>query len=336
MKANKKLRLAVSIGCPRGIGPEISIRAALSLRGVDVIFVGDRAVVDKALARAGVDADRVPSVDAAGVQARRGGRLVHWNESSSLGRASFGSARAGECQRAWVLEALALVQRGAADALVTAPISKAAVVRGGFPNFVGHTELLGEVFPAAHPTMCFTDGAMAVTLVTTHLGLSAVPTAISRAGVIRAVGALVTLLRASSKAAAKIVVAGLNPHAGEEGQFGREELDVIAPAVRRAAKAAAKARVTVEGPVGAETAFRWLKAGDVNGVVAMYHDQATIACKLLGFGELVNVTLGLPLVRTSPDHGTAYDIAWKGKPDPAAMKRAMQMAASLLAAKTFR
>jgi len=239
------------------------------------------------------------------------------------------TAEGGRAQLAALDAAIdrALAQGGA---VVTAPTSKAAVERSGVP-FTGQTEHLARRASLAEDavTMMFLGPRLKVALATTHLALGRVPGAVTRARVGRAIDHLAEALgRLRGGARGVIAVAALNPHAGEGGLFGREEVDVIAPAIREAA-AALGGGVRLEGPVGAETAFRRAAAGDVDGVVAMYHDQATIASKLLDWGKAVNVTWGLPFVRTSVDHGVAYDAAAAGAASADGMRAALRLAARL-------
>jgi 4-hydroxythreonine-4-phosphate dehydrogenase len=183
--------------------------------------------------------------------------------------------------------------------------------------------------------MAFWCEALTTSLVTTHLPLAAVPRAITPAAVARATFWTARLCFAMGARRPKIAVCSLNPHAGEAGLLGREESRRIAPGIERAAERLARARIGADlrGPVPAESAFRLARDGAFDAVVAMYHDQATIPMKLLGFGEAVNVTLGLPIVRTSVDHGTAYDRAGRGSADPRGMREAMRLAARLARAR---
>jgi len=251
---------------------------------------------------------------------------------------------AGAAQLRWLEQATELVRDGACAALTTGPISKKAVASSGLPKaarFRGHTEWLAERLAAREVVMAFTAGgdraakrpALTTALVTTHVPLARVAESITPAGVAAASFWLAELLVRLGYRTPHVVVAALNPHAGEEGLLGDEERRVIRPGIRRARRRLARRGLSAEltGPVGAETAFRRCVAGDYHGVVAMYHDQATIPCKLLGFGEAVNVSLGLPIVRTSVDHGTGYDIAGTGRASSAGMERAVQLAARLAA-----
>jgi 4-hydroxythreonine-4-phosphate dehydrogenase len=183
--------------------------------------------------------------------------------------------------------------------------------------------------------MAFWSEALVTALVTTHLPLAKVARAIRPEAVASTAYWLVRLLRALGTRAPALAIASLNPHAGEGGLLGREEIDAIAPGIALAEERLAREglRATLTGPLGAETAYRRAAARTFDGVVAMYHDQATIPSKLVAFGDAVNVTLGLPIVRTSVDHGTAYDVAWRHTADPRGMIGALTLAARLARSK---
>ncbi|MCC6525508.1 MAG: 4-hydroxythreonine-4-phosphate dehydrogenase PdxA [Polyangiaceae bacterium] len=338
--------LAVSLGCPCGIGPEVSLRAAvLERRHVRAVLVGDPAVVERVRAAA-PGARLVAVADAAGCRALAAGSIGVWSAAARLPappRPGRPDAAAGAAQLAWIDAALDLVGAGACDALVTGPVSKAAIASSGVrgaARFRGHTEHLAArlgvrsvVMAFAAPGLGRRKGCFATALVTTHLPLARVPRAVTRDKVAAATVALARLCRRLGVARPAIAVTGVNPHAGEDGLLGTEETRVVAPGIAAARALLRRARLEVElaGPLGAETAYRLAHAGRFHGVVAMYHDQATIACKLAGFGELVNVTLGLPVVRTSVDHGTGYDLAGTGRASPDGMRAALRMAAELAA-----
>ena len=258
-----------------------------------------------------------------------------WTGATQLSRAvAHGkpTPAAGAAQLAWIDEATELVRGGHCDALVTAPVSKEAIVSGGgAKGFRGHTEHLASRLGAREVVMAFVGEVLTTALVTTHLPLSRVTRAITPAAVATSTFHLVKLLSRLRHDAPRVVVAALNPHAGEGGLLGSEERTAITPGVRRARRRLSRAglRATVVGPMGAETAFRRAAAGDFDGVVAMYHDQATIPMKLLGFGDAVNVSLGLPITRTSVDHGTGYDVAGSGQASARGMAAALALAASL-------
>ena len=374
----KRRVVAISLGCPAGVGPEVAVLGAAETRGeARSVLVGDRAVIDRAAELRGVPRSRIVGVhDAEGVRALRKKEIGWWEPSAPLGTISeIGrpSARDGAAQLAWVDEATDLVTTGVADALVTGPVSKAAIASSGVPGaevFRGHTEHLGARLGAREVIMAFAGDALITALVTTHLALANVPAAITPESVAssaywlaRLVGALRTKpekgtkndtakddARQDTKAGAprsakpehgrrhektrtlSIAVASLNPHAGESGLLGHEEIDVIVPGIALARERLAAEGIAADliGPIGAETAIRLAARGAYDGVLTMYHDQATIPSKLLGFGEAVNITLGLPIVRTSVDHGTGYDVAGTGRANPLGMIEAIRVAVKLV------
>jgi 4-hydroxy-L-threonine phosphate dehydrogenase PdxA len=211
---------------------------------------------------------------------------------------------------------------------VSGPVSKAAIAHSGArgaATFRGHTEWLRDRDGARHAVMCFAAPRLVTSLVTTHLPLARVPRALTPEGVRDASVELVRLRTLLGKRRPRVAVASLNHHAGESELLGREEATAIVPGIALARSSLGRSARLI-GPVGAETAYRLALAGDYDGVVAMYHDQATIPMKLVAFGDAVNVTMGLSIVRTSVDHGTAYDIAWTGTADPGGMTAAMALA----------
>jgi 4-hydroxythreonine-4-phosphate dehydrogenase len=334
-------RVVVSIGCPCGVGPEVSVVAAAAEKRARVLLVGDEGALRTAAEGRRVSQRRLVRVDepeAAWSLSR--GRIAIWQPTEPLKardlRPGAPTPKSGAAQLAWIDLACELVARGSADALVTGPVSKEAIVRSGAHDsrgFLGHTEHLQRRLRAREVVMAFWSPGLVTSLATTHLPLARVPAAVTPAAVSRATYWLADLLARLAKRAPRLVVTGLNPHAGEGGLLGREEERGIAPGIARARERLRSARIaaTIEGPVPAESAFRLAVAGRWDGVVAMYHDQATIPMKLVEFGEAVNVSLGLPIVRTSVDHGTAYDRAGTWTADARGMKEAMGLAVALAA-----
>jgi 4-hydroxythreonine-4-phosphate dehydrogenase len=342
-------RIALSIGCPSGIGPEVSVAAAVAVRGARVLLVGDAGAIASAAKRASrrkaVDAARVVRVSEPGnAWSIARGCIAVWQPTRDLAprdRVPGAPTRAsGAAQLAWIDAACDLVARGDADALVTGPVSKEVIGCSGAPgasSFLGHTEHLQRRLRAREVVMAFWSPALVTSLVTTHLPFARVAVAITPAAVARATYWLAWLLlrlapRATETAkVARVAVAALNPHAGEGGLLGHEESRCITPGIvrARARLRGAGMHAEVEGPIPAESAFRLALAGTWDGVAAMYHDQATIPMKLTGFGDAVNVSLGLPIVRTSVDHGTAYDRAGSGTADARGMRAAIVLATKL-------
>lgn len=210
-------------------------------------------------------------------------------------------------------EAVTLARRGELDAIVTGPVHKARMHEVGF-KFPGQTEFFAERCGVKNFAMCLTGGKLTVALVTAHIPLRKVARALTQAEIVRVGLLLAQFLQARSKTAPRIAVAGLNPHAGESGKLGGEEIEIIAPAVEElnSSLVAGHTSLVFTGPVSPDTVFHRALAGEFDAVLCMYHDQGLIPLKLHAFDDGVNVTLGLPFPRTSPDHGTAFDIAGKG------------------------
>ncbi|MGH7923698.1 MAG: 4-hydroxythreonine-4-phosphate dehydrogenase PdxA [Candidatus Binatus sp.] len=321
--------LAISMGDPAGIGPEVILKAAAALasrRGAPaIVVVGDLSAMRAAAARL----RDVP----APCDWLRGQPQIRLTKGIGVLSISSLSARAirpahptvegGGAAYDYIVTGARMAMRGEVDALVTAPISKDWMNRAGH-HFPGHSELLAGMARTRLWRMMFAGGELTVALVTAHMGFAKVASALTRRNIFDTIRLLTTHLRgALGVARPRIAVLGLNPHAGEGGMFGDEEIRVIAPAVRRAQREG----IDAYGPVAPDTAFI-RKAGsfDFDAAVAMYHDQGLIALKTLEFDRAVNVTLGLPFVRTSPDHGTAFDIAGKGVANPSSMIAAVEYA----------
>lgn len=325
------MRLAVSVGDPAGVGLLVTVPAVTALRTeISTVCFGDGARLRAAFSTCGWSPDDMlewprqePGLGQVGIA-----HVANWTEAMVTRRGP--TPEGGRAQLAGLVAATEATQFGRLDALVTGPVSKAAIVESGVP-FSGHTEWLAERCGMAPDdvTMLFLGPRLQVGLVTTHVSVRNLPGEITRQRVQRSVMHLAQALERLDESGVLEVV-GLNPHAGEGGLFGTEELDTIAPAVDdlRGSDRLAP-RFALVGPVASEAAFRRAAAGTTCGVVAMMHDQATIASKLLDFGSAVNVTWGLPFVRTSVDHGVAYDAAERGTADHSGMLAALRMAAQL-------
>ncbi len=305
-------RLLVTMGDPAGIGPEVLLRALSRWRNraAQLSIVGDLQWLKQ---RAGRHRISVP-------WARF--RWVDLGDLCSGVRPGKVQAGAGRAAYACLEEAVRILRRGEAEGLVTAPVSKEAIVRAGI-SWRGHTEHLGKRF-RCRPVMMLTTGRLRVALVTTHLALRDVPRALTRAAVAQ-------VIRMTHRALAaefgirrpRLALAALNPHCGEGGLFGEEEKRILLPALR-------SADGEVAGPLPADSVMAAAARGRFDAVVALYHDQALIPIKMLGWDQAVNVTLGLPFVRTSPVHGTAFDLAARGEADPRSMEAALHLAVRLV------
>jgi 4-hydroxythreonine-4-phosphate dehydrogenase len=306
--ASQGVRVAVTLGDPAGIGPEVT---AAALRALPEGLTGIRVYGDQhALERAG---GAPASVE-----------RVH------LASAEVVAGRPDPAAAPGVVEAIRAAARaclaGELDALVTAPIAKEMLWRAGFP-YPGHTELLAEICGKSRAVMLLCGGALRVVPATVHCALREVPERLSTQGLVEILEVLgCELAPRFGLARARIAVCGLNPHAGEGGQFGDEEARIIAPAVR----AAAARGIDAHGPLSADSLFTRAVAGEFDAVLGMYHDQVLGPLKLHAFGRAVNVTLGLPIVRTSVDHGTAFDIAGQGRADAGSMREALRLAVELV------
>src|SRR6266480_1083391 len=255
-------------------------------------------------------------------------QIIGKHPDCSLGKPTLETARTAA---AALEEVVTLARRGEIDAIVAGPIHKARMHEAGF-KFPGQTEFFAERCGVNNFAMCLTGGKITVALVTTHLPLRDVSNALKQSEIVRVGLLLVDFLRSRSKTAPHIAVAGLNPHAGESGKIGREEIEIIAPAIAKLNKsllASHQSTSRFTGPTPSDTLFFHLTNEKWDAAVCMYHDQGLIPLKLHAFHSGVNVTLGLPFPRTSPDHGTAFDIAGKGIARPDSMIAAINLAAEL-------
>ncbi|MBN8726493.1 MAG: 4-hydroxythreonine-4-phosphate dehydrogenase PdxA [Xanthomonadales bacterium] len=328
-------RLAITAGEPAGIGPELVARLAASDIAADLVAITDRQLLADAAARADIALD-IQAYDPATPIARRPAGRIRVAAVSLPAPAEPG--RLDPRNASHVLATLARAADGAAsgefNAIVTAPVHKGIINDAGIP-FTGHTEFFARRTGCEVVMMLVApraggrphgEGDLRVALATTHLPLAAVPRAIGRAGLVRHLRILFdALIGPFGIAAPRVAVLGLNPHAGEGGHLGREELDEIMPAITQLRAAG----YDLEGPLPADTAFvpRYLERFDA--VLAMYHDQGLPVLKHAGFGHAVNVTLGLPWIRTSVDHGTALDLAGTGRADAGSLLTAARLALAL-------
>jgi 4-hydroxythreonine-4-phosphate dehydrogenase len=320
-------KLAITMGDPGGIGPEIVVKAISSeeIRSMCApVVIGDRPVMEEVLKLLDLSAHVRLLRSPDGYDPARGFiNLIDLGELKDFKKGKA-TARGGRASAAYISAAVTLALGKNVDGIVTAPISKKALKMAGM-NWPGHTEMLADLTETDEYAMMLTGGPLTVMLVTIHTALKNVPHLITRENVLRTI-------RLAKKACVmlgienpRIAVAGLNPHAGESGIFGDEEVKEIIPAVEDARREG----IPAVGPFPADTVFHKAYKGEIDIVVCMYHDQGLIPLKMVAFDKGVNVTVGLPFVRTSPDHGTAYDIAWKGKADPSSMIEAIKLASRL-------
>jgi 4-hydroxythreonine-4-phosphate dehydrogenase len=321
--------IAISLGDPTGIGPEVTLKALAAEQDTDdtrYLLIGDEARLRALNDQLGLKLplERYPGTTTRGrfvVAAPAGVPPLPPNLPT-------GAPEAARAAVAWLEDAARRCLRGEAQALVTAPVSKQAIIRSGQP-FVGQTEFLSALAGTDRTIMMLLgaddcDRWLRVALATTHVPLRRVADTLRRDKIELAIELAARACRDLGLPRARVGVCGLNPHAGEGGELGTEEQTIITPAV----EAARSRGFDAVGPLAADTLFHYAYRGDYDAVVAMYHDQGLAPLKMIGFETGVNWTLGLPFIRTSPDHGTAYDIAGRGVAKPASMRAAIRLAKS--------
>jgi 4-hydroxythreonine-4-phosphate dehydrogenase len=326
----KMMRIAITMGDPAGIGPEILVKA---LADEDIrsrhrlLLIGEKRAMRRAVDVCGLDPDiRMLQDEHDWLIEDPGPAFLDLGADVEHEiRLGVIDKNAGRLAARFIEKAAGLAMEGKVDAMVTCPIHKEALALAGVP-FPGHTELLAHLTGARKVVMMLAGERLKVTLVTIHCPLSDVPGLLTRERILETI--LITnrgLRRDWGLANPRLAVAGFNPHAGEGGLFGKEETDIIAPAV----EAARSEGVNAVGPLPPDTVFFQAAAGRFDAVVCMYHDQGLIPLKLLHFQDGVNVTLGLPIVRVSVDHGTAFDIAGRGTADPTSLINAIKTAGTM-------
>lgn len=321
--------IAISMGDPAGIGPEIVLKAAAAMahrRGApSLAVIGDLSVMRETAGRLrGVPVPYSWTSEGELQNLRRGIAVLATGElPRSARRPGHSTLAGGDASFQYVVRGAHMAMSGDVDALVTAPISKEGWYRAGH-QYPGHSELVAEIGRAREWRMMFAGDQLKLALVTVHIGLKRVSSTLTRTRVLGTIRLIHSHLRESvGRARPRIAVLGFNPHAGEHGLFGDEEIRAIEPAIL----AARRSGIDAFGPLPPDTAFIRSKGRfDFDAAVAMYHDQGLIPLKTLEFDRAVNVTLGLPFIRTSPDHGTAFDIAGSGRANPSSMIAAIEYA----------
>jgi 4-hydroxythreonine-4-phosphate dehydrogenase len=312
----KPTKIAITIGDPAGIGPEITLKALLSDEIKQIckpLLIGDRSVIEDAIESMGIPFD-LETIEMLSIGAIKDRNFAKCKATAESGRACV----------SYIKKAVELASFKIVDAVVTAPITKESLKMAGFA-WRGHTEMLAELTGTKDYAMMLCGGPLRVILVTIHTALKNVPQMISKERVLKTIILAKKACNMMGIENYKIAVAGLNPHAGEAGIFGDEEMNIITPAIQEAEKIG----ISVSGPYPPDALFHRAYNGEFDIIVCMYHDQGLIPIKMIAFDKGVNITVGLPFVRTSPDHGTAYDIAWKGIASPSSMIEAIKMAAHL-------
>ena len=317
-----KKPIGITMGDPCGIGPEIVARIFADGLPEQAVVIGDAKVMDRAVRALGLPLQVKPiaSVDEAVSDSKL---IAVLNVSDLPDDLPIGQvdARAGRASYDYVVRAVDEALAGNIAAIVTAPINKEAMKKGGL-NYPGHTEILAERSGTDKFAMMLANDELRVILVTIHVSLRDAIDLVTQDSVLRTIELAHRAGKAYGIASPRVAVAGLNPHAGENGMFGREDLDIIAPAVSRAQELG----INASGPWPGDTIFMRARKGEFDIVVAQYHDQGLIPVKYLGIDNGVNVTIGLPFIRTSVDHGTAFDIAGQGTADHSSLRYAFDQA----------
>jgi 4-phospho-D-threonate 3-dehydrogenase / 4-phospho-D-erythronate 3-dehydrogenase len=322
--------LGITMGDPAGIGPEV-IAKALSMPVVHrlcrPIVIGSLPVMDQIVRSLRLRL-KVIQVSEHDVSTQRSASLLVFDPlERPLGKFPLGtvSEKAGAASVAFILKAVHLAQIGCLDAVVTGPINKEAINLAGY-HYPGHTELLADITKSKEVGMMIVGGPLKIMFVTTHVAIRQLPDSLSANGILRSIRLADRAMKEYfGVPKPRIGIAALNPHGGEGGLFGEDERLNILPAARRARRM----RINASDPLPADTLFGKTVRGEFDAVVAMYHDQGLIPLKMVAFGECVNLTVGLPIIRTSVDHGTAYDIVGKGVADCGSLVEAIKMAARL-------
>lgn len=334
-------KLAITMGDPGGIGPEIIVKALNSSEvrsHCNPIVIGDEFVIKEALSllknplKLRIIKSPGDSKPAKGII-----EVIHvipprpplqkWGKEKYKAetlRKNKPTPEGGNACVSYIKKAVELALSRQVDSIVTAPISKEALKMSGV-KCPGHTEMLADLTKTKDYAMMLVGGSLRVILVTIHTALKNVPDLITKQKIIKTIRLAKRACDMLGIKKPKIAVAGLNPHAGETGMFGDEEIKKIVPAVKEAIKEG----IPVSGPYPPDTIFHKAYRGEIDIIVCMYHDQGLIPLKMIAFDKGVNVTVGLPFIRTSPDHGTAYDIAWKGIANPSSMIEAIKVASKL-------
>jgi 4-hydroxythreonine-4-phosphate dehydrogenase len=321
-------RIAITMGDAAGIGPEITVKSLANPTTSTwciPLVLGDARVLERAMDATGV---RLPirAIETPGeAQGTPGTVEVIDYASIDMGVHAWGRLDAGFGEQAvrWTKDAGQMCLDGAVDGMVSAPLNKEAMHMAGH-DFEGQTEILGHM-TKSRPAMVMVVDKMRLMLFTNHMALRAVCDHLTKDRVLERVRLADAALRDMGIAKPKIAIAGLNPHAGENGAFGREELDAITPAI----KAAQEQGIDAQGPFPADTVFLKARDGAFDMTIALYHDQGLMAVKLVGFGRVVTLLIGLPLIRTSTGHGTAFDIAGKNIADHVNLQEAIRVAAEV-------
>lgn len=311
---SKLLKVAITLGDPSGIGPEVSLKAIASPEIANLctpVIIGSQRLLDKALGLLALKPSKFEFINA-------------FDDSDIEYEVAKPDIQSAHASVSFIKKAVQMALAKEVSAIVTAPITKEALKLAGY-KWHGHTEMLAELTNSADFAMMFYSEPLKVILVTIHEPIKALPSLITKDKVLKTIRLAHQAMQGFGIKKPKVAVCGLNPHAGESGLFSDEEILHISPAIKEANAEGIEA----SGPFAADTLFYKVIKGSHDIVVSMYHDQGLIPLKSLAFDTAVNVTVGLPIIRTSPDHGTAYDIAYKGTANPSSMIEAIKVAVKL-------
>jgi 4-hydroxythreonine-4-phosphate dehydrogenase len=323
------MRIGIAIGDVTGVGPEVALKAVAAESKKDraqYVFIGDENLLLQLNRKLSLDLPLGKFSPGDGAKFS----ITNPFPKKLPQKLPAGSAMAAKAAVAALRDGAERCLHGELDAMVTAPVNKEAIIRAGFKGFVGQTEFLSELAGAKRTAMMLLghddkNRWLRVALATIHLSVKSIPKKLTAEKIRLAIELAAQACRDLRLPRARVAVAGLNPHAGEGGEFGDEEIKMIAPTV----SVMKKKGFDVTGPLSGDTVFYYALRGDFDAVVAMYHDQGLAPLKAVAFDTGVNWTLGLPFIRTSPDHGTAYDIAGKGIANPSSMIAAIRLAKQL-------
>ena len=319
--------IAVPIGDPAGVGPEIVVKALMSdtvRENADCIIIGDKKVIDKAITLTGADLNVHTCTNASDTDFKDG--VLNLIDLDNIEMASFAygkvHAMCGRCAYEYIERSINLAMNGEVAAVSTAPINKESLHAAKVP-FIGHTEIFGALTGTEDPLTMFETNGLRVFFLTRHLSLLEMLGQIKKDKIVSCVKECIAALERLGVRGGTMAVAGLNPHCGEHGLFGWEEVNEIEPAVEQLKAEGCQ----VAGPIGADSVFHQAAQGRYSSVLSLYHDQGHIATKTLDFERTISITNGMPILRTSVDHGTAFDIAWKNIASEVSMVEAIRLAA---------
>jgi len=323
----KPIRIGITLGDINGIGPEVALKAAYGHRWpahTRLVFIGSGKSVEKHAKKLGLP---TPPAWNPGSPSTSRFKVVIWDPDPSISlqeKPGQIDPAASHAAATWIKSAVSACLSKSLNSIVTAPICKEGLQAAGI-NYPGHTEMLADLTKTKRFAMMLFGGSIRVVLVTRHVPIAEVSKQLTTKTVLEAIRITDEALPWLGQKKRRIAVCGLNPHAGDGGKIGREEITIIGPAIQKAKRAG----LNVTGPIPADVVFHYVLKRKYDAVVAMYHDQGLAPMKMLAFDSGVNVTLGLPIIRTSPDHGTGFDIAGKNKANPQSMIEAIKWAIHL-------